>query len=289
MRDFVSKPSEGASASYEDSPTPCTRGVAAQAGSRLTIPNARPLTVQRRRRACVIMIAPPEQFNKVALGVKLLDGHFVALSVISHSVQLVGKSSMHDDAKVVGLRARKRQQTLQRISEVALQLFVARGYEATTLEEISAAAGISRRTFFYYFNSKDDILHASVGVYADDLKVLVIESVSTGTPLEVVRDAVLKLVGPDREAQMIAIARLIRQSASLRARNHGRLQQLEQSVLEGLCERWPKKEDRDRWRVVAMISVGALRLASDSWIEQDGKRPLARYVQEVFKRLATEI
>lgn len=198
---------------------------------------------------------------------------------------------MQDAAvKPEGLRQRKRRETLQRISEVGLDLFVAKGYEATTLDEIAAAAGISRRTFFYYFDSKEDILRASVGSYADELKALVIESASAGVaPLDVVRDAVLKLVASQRETRMIATARLVRQSETLRARNQGRLRQLEQAVLEGLCELWPRKENRDRWRLIAMISIGALRLASDTWIEQDGKRPLAKYVQEMFKKVKTEI
>lgn len=197
---------------------------------------------------------------------------------------------MHEAAaKPEGLRARKRRETLQRISEAALKLFVAKGYEATTLDEIAATAGISRRTFFYYFDSKEDILHAYVGSYADELKALVIENASAGAPLDIVREAVLQLVAPHRESQMIATARLVRQSETLLARNQGRLQQLEHAVLDGLCELWPKKESRDRWRLVAMISIGALRLASDSWIEQDGKRPLTKYVQEMFKKLKTEI
>ena len=199
---------------------------------------------------------------------------------------------MQDAAvKPEGLRERKRRQTLQRISEVGLELFVAKGYEATTLDEIAAAAGISRRTFFYYFDSKEDILLASVADYAETLKALVIDNASAGTPLDTVRDAVLKLVAPHREAQLITTARLVRQSEALRARarNHGRFQLLEQAVLEGLCELWPRKENRDRWRLIAMMSVGALRLAADTWIEQDGKRPLAKYAQENFKRLKTEI
>ena len=68
---------------------------------------------------------------------------------------------------------------------------------------------------------------------------------------------------------MIATARVVRQSETLRARNNRRLRQLEQAVLEGLCEVWPKRENRERCRLVAMISIGALRLASDAWIEQD--------------------
>jgi len=195
------------------------------------------------------------------------------------------------DEKPEGLRERKRRQTLQRISEVGLELFVAKGYEATTLDEIATAAGISRRTFFYYFDSKEDILLASVAGFAEGLRALVVENASAGAPLDVVRDAMLKLVAPHREAQMITTARLVRKSEALRvrARNHGRFQLFEEAVLEGLCELWPRKENRERWRLIAMISAGALRLAADTWIEQDGKRPLAKYVQETFKRLKTEI
>lgn len=202
----------------------------------------------------------------------------------------MGKLPMQDAAaKAEGLRERKKRETLHRISDVALELFVAKGYEATTLDEIAAAADISRRTLFYYFDSKEDILHASVEGYAHEIKALVVENASAGEPLDIVREAVLKLVAQHREAQMIATARLVRQSEALRARNKGRIQEFERAVLEGLCELWPKREHRDRWRLIAMISMGTLRLATDTWIEQDGKRPLAKYVQEMFKKLKTEI
>ena len=58
------------------------------------------------------------------------------------------------------LRERKRRLTLDRIAEVGLKLFVENGYEATTLDAIAAASGISRRTFFYYLKSKEDVLLA---------------------------------------------------------------------------------------------------------------------------------
>jgi AcrR family transcriptional regulator len=196
---------------------------------------------------------------------------------------------MQDAArKSEGLREQKRIQTLQRISEVGLKLFVAKGYEATTLDEIAAAAGISRRTFFYYFDSKEDILVAYVDGYADALKALVLENASSGSPLNIVRDALVKLVAPHREAQMLATARIVRQSQTLRARNQGKLLLFERAVFEGLCELWPKKDNRDRWRLVAMMSMGTFRLAVDAWIEQDGKRPLAKYFQEMFRKLQTE-
>mgnify|MGYP006182937953 CR=1 FL=1 len=61
-------------------------------------------------------------------------------------------------APAEGLRERKRRATRQRIAEVGLQLFLTNGYESTTLDAIAAEAGISRRTFFSYFKSKDDVI-----------------------------------------------------------------------------------------------------------------------------------
>jgi len=57
-----------------------------------------------------------------------------------------------------GLRERKRAETRQRIIDAALDLALKTGLEQATVEAISAAAGVSPRTFFNYFESKDDAL-----------------------------------------------------------------------------------------------------------------------------------
>ena len=147
--------------------------------------------------------------------------------------------------KTEGLRERNRRQTLQRIAEVGVELFLAKGYEATTLDEIAAAAGISRRTFFYYFRSKDDILLAHLGGYPEALKEAVLESASAGAPVDVVRDALLKLSIRFESPRTIAIARLIRENDALRASRHGRDLELERVLHEALCELWPAKQRRE--------------------------------------------
>ncbi len=58
----------------------------------------------------------------------------------------------------MGLRERKRQQTRQELISAAMRLFEERGYEQTTVAEIAAAAGVSTKTFFNYFASKDEVL-----------------------------------------------------------------------------------------------------------------------------------
>ena len=60
-----------------------------------------------------------------------------------------------------GLRERKKQQTREALTQAAFALFAERGYDATTLADIADAAGVSTRTIFAYFPSKQDILFAT--------------------------------------------------------------------------------------------------------------------------------
>src|SRR6516225_131729 len=58
----------------------------------------------------------------------------------------------------MGLRQRKRHQTRQQLITAAMRLFEESGYEQTTVAEIASAAGVSTKTFFNYFASKDEVL-----------------------------------------------------------------------------------------------------------------------------------
>jgi AcrR family transcriptional regulator len=197
---------------------------------------------------------------------------------------------MHNVAsRPAGLRERKRKETLQRIAEVGLKLFLAKGYEATTLDEIAAAADISRRTFFYYFKSKDDILLAYVGGYADMLKASILQNSSAEAPLDMVRAALLKVSSRFQTSETIAIARLMRANDALHARRQASYLQLERALYEALSELWPGKRRRDQLRLVAIVSMGAMRLAVDIWLEQDGKHPLAKHIRDAFRNLKAEI
>ncbi|MFF2807905.1 TetR/AcrR family transcriptional regulator [Streptomyces sp. NPDC058000] len=57
-----------------------------------------------------------------------------------------------------GLRERKKRQTRQRISEAALRLFVARGFDNVTIVEVAAAADVSVNTLYNYFEAKEDLV-----------------------------------------------------------------------------------------------------------------------------------
>ncbi|KOV66362.1 TetR family transcriptional regulator [Streptomyces sp. MMG1121] len=58
----------------------------------------------------------------------------------------------------MGLRERKRQRMYQDVSDIAVRLFLERGFDAVSVAEVAAAAGISKPTLFRYFPAKEDLV-----------------------------------------------------------------------------------------------------------------------------------
>ncbi|TCU69363.1 TetR family transcriptional regulator [Bradyrhizobium sp. R2.2-H] len=191
------------------------------------------------------------------------------------------------DVKVAeeGLRERKRRETLARIAEAGLKLFMTNGYEETTLEAIAEAAGISRRTFFYYFKSKEEILLAWQSHFTQLIRAAVIAEPSDQSPIDTVKNALLKLTGNYNSEQSLALDRVIRSSPALISASHAKYIAQEQAIFEALCVKWPQAKRRKSLRYVAMVAVGALRLAIESWSNDNGKRPPAAYLRESFANL----
>lgn len=183
----------------------------------------------------------------------------------------------------------KRRETLARITEKALELFASDGFEATTLDAIAEAAGISRRTFFYYFRSKEEILGAWQAGLPEALHTAILQHPTDRPPLELLQCVLTSKMALFDPAQARIIDQIIRSDEKLWESNKTKYLRLEEAAFTAFCERWPAEERRTELQIVAMISVGALRLAIDIWAENGGKEPLKECVEDVFGKLRTTI
>jgi hypothetical protein len=76
----------------------------------------------------------------------------------------------------------------------------------------------------------------------------------------------------------------MRSTEVLRARKQAHFVEIEEELFAALCELWPQPERRITLRLVAMTSIGAMRLAMESWRQDSGKRPVGRASTGNFRR-----
>ena len=186
-----------------------------------------------------------------------------------------------------GLRATKRAQSLRHIADVSLQLFLSKGFAQTTIDEIAEAANISRRGFFLYYKSKEEILYVWLGDgLAAAIKPGILAEPKQKHALDTVRRSLLKLVDRMETKESLAIDRLFQSSEMLKSRKQALFVEMEQGAYDALCVLYPQKKHRPYLRTVAMASIGALRLALDHWREEKASRRVAEYLNAEFASLA---
>lgn len=159
------------------------------------------------------------------------------------------------------LRERNRRRTAEEIEAAAFGLFAGRGYEATTVELIAAVAGVSTRTFFRYFPTKEDVVFGNHAESVARLRAALAAGEPGEPPLRRVRRAVLAVQDPGgNPAVELARARLVAEVPAVRARLSHLVEGLEDAVAEALAaELGADEEGRARATIVAAAVFGALR------------------------------
>jgi AcrR family transcriptional regulator len=195
----------------------------------------------------------------------------------------------NDPQWVTGLRERKREETRRRITDAGMCLFIEQGIDATTVDEIAAAAGISRRTFFHYFPSKDDILlslqQGMGGLIAERVR----HGDATASPLELIRAAVIATCAEVPAEDMMKIDRLMKASPAVQARKQASYVEHERTLFAALRERWPDPARETGLRLVAILAIGAIRLSTEALGQEGEERTLVALLEAAFDALTEEL
>lgn len=185
----------------------------------------------------------------------------------------------------VDWRARKKAATKHAIQEHALRLFVEKGYDATTVDEIAAAAGVSHMTFFRYFPRKEDVVEWDE--YDPLLAELVAARPAHEPPLVALHNAIRVgiegILSTDREALLIR-TRLVLRNPVLRARNVVAQDATRDLFASAMARRAGLTEADFATTVLASAVLGAISVAIQTWAERDDA-DLVALLDEAFAAL----
>ena len=185
------------------------------------------------------------------------------------------------------MRERKRSELYDRIVRIGHKLFMQHGYETTTIDMIAEEAKISRRTFFHYFPSKEDVLFTVKGEF-EWMKDAAARCADDVLPLAAVEQILEEIAKRFSTHEFKAVDQIVRPTPYLMARRHVHYERWENALVAAMVHRWPEREYL-AMRMAAISGVGILRVSSDLWSLERYRRPLHSYLSSGFAGLRRAI
>ena len=185
-----------------------------------------------------------------------------------------------------GARDQRKLDTLAALRRAALDLALENGVEEITVADIAASAGVSRRTFFNYFATKEDALVGENPELAEFLRqALAVRP--AGEPAltalhRALRETVTVFFTDDIRDRLAARHRLISAYPALLPRHLARYAAFEQLLAESITAR--SAEGGPDPELLATMAASAVRLCARQWT-RDGDPPLADRIDTAFTAL----
>ena len=189
-----------------------------------------------------------------------------------------------------GLRERKKRATREALHDAALRLTLERGLEHLTVDEISAAAGVSPRTFFNYFPGKeqaiigDDLLMADAG----QVTGIMARAASVLDGMEAIALELAAATATRRE-QVQQRWQVITRYPALITRMFARLEEFNAVVASAVAARLGGAPDDAYPQLMAAMTTTGIRVAVQRWTTGHGDDPLEQHMAEVFGLLKGEL
>ncbi|WP_326691615.1 MULTISPECIES: TetR family transcriptional regulator [unclassified Streptomyces] len=189
----------------------------------------------------------------------------------------------------VSLAQRKRQLVSDELTEAALQLLASKGYEAVTVDEIVSAAGVSRRTFFRYFASKEDVVVRFLTDMGAGMRAELAARPAGEPPSVALPHAVRVPLATCAEHgdRALRVVRLILRTPALHAHFLERQVRWRDDLAEELAHRLGLASDTDLYpRLAAGTALTAFGTVLERWSGSDGALDPAELTDRAFAVIA---
>ena len=182
---------------------------------------------------------------------------------------------------------RPRTTSRDEVQRVALALFAEEGFEATTLDDIAAALGVSRRTLFRYYPSKNDIVWAEFSAHLAGLRERLARASADEPLIDVLRRAVVAFndYGAEELPELRIRMGLITSVPALQAHSTLRYRDWCDVIAEFVAARLGCHVEDHAPQVVANAALGTAMATYRHWITHP-EVDLLRELDEAFRLLA---
>lgn len=186
-----------------------------------------------------------------------------------------------------GLRERKKQATRAALAEAALRLCVAHGLDGVTVEQVAHDAGVSLRTFFNYFSSKEEAIVAGDVATATAFVRAFAERPAAEPVLEALRRALLDVVPERIDPAKVAQLRVLRGTPALLPHQIAAFAAQERELAAAVAARVGLDPEVDLYPALFAATVMAtLRVVVGRWLDTADRPPLAELIDALIDRLA---
>ncbi|MFI6513518.1 TetR family transcriptional regulator [Streptosporangium sp. NPDC050855] len=175
-----------------------------------------------------------------------------------------------------------------RLERAALELYLERGFERTSVAEIAERAGLTERTFFRHYADKREVLFAGSSAMQELLVDAVARAPGSAPPMKVVAASFQAIAVPLEERRELVRRRqaVIAATPELLERELIKFASLSAALAGALRQRGV---DDASAGLAAEVGIAVFKIASSRWIEQADGKDLSWFIGESFAGLETVI
>ena len=171
-----------------------------------------------------------------------------------------------------------------RLAQAALELYVERGFDQTTVADIASRAGLTERTFFRYFADKREVLFGGSGALQELLVSTVAEAPQSMPPIDAVAvglQAMATLLQERRDHALRRQAAIVA-NAELRERELIKMASLSTALAAALRRRGVKELAAN---LTAEAGIAVFKIAFERWIDVANEHDFPSVIRESLDEL----